>query len=238
MVVDFYPLIENFWSIHSSNIRRSLKSKHTITWIWCSIFGNRIVQIAARHTMYGMFFFGSFYRVKVTGRQATAKEAPILVLAPHSSFFDSISVVLFGPPSVLAKSETASLPFLGSKLLCDNNNKWQNHLHCWYLISIYCFGSFRFVLFTELINFTQPIYVTREDPNSRQRTIKTVIERANSRDNWSQIIIFPEGTCTNRSCILSFKPGAFFPGVAVQPVCIRYPNEFDTVTWTWEGPSA
>lgn len=77
---------------------------------------NRIVQIAARHTMYGLYFFGSFYRVKVTGRQASAKEAPILVLAPHSSFFDSISVVLnFGPPSVLAKAETASLPILGSK---------------------------------------------------------------------------------------------------------------------------
>lgn len=67
--------------------------------------------------MYGMYFFGSFYRVKVTGRPATSKEAPILVLAPHSSFFDSIIVVLFGPPSVLAKAETASLPFLGSKCI-------------------------------------------------------------------------------------------------------------------------
>lgn len=53
--------------------------------------------------------------MKITGRQATSKEAPILVLAPHSSFFDSISVVLFGPPSVLAKGETESLPLLGSK---------------------------------------------------------------------------------------------------------------------------
>lgn len=71
-------------------------------------------MLAAR-CMYGMYFFGSFHRVKITGRQATSKEAPILALAPHSSFFDSIAVVLFGPPSVLAKVETASLPFLGSK---------------------------------------------------------------------------------------------------------------------------
>lgn len=69
--------------------------------------------------MYGMYFFGSFHRVKITGRQATSKEAPILVLAPHSSFFDSISVVLFGPPSVLAKGETESLPLLGSKFNCS-----------------------------------------------------------------------------------------------------------------------
>lgn len=87
------------------------------------IVWNRIIQIVTRRTMYGMYYFGSFHRVKVTGRQATAKEAPILVLAPHSSFLDSISVVLFGPPSVLAKAETATLPFLGSKLLFNVVNE-------------------------------------------------------------------------------------------------------------------
>jgi len=53
-----------------------------------------------------------------------------------------------------------------------------------------------------------------------------------------QVMIFPEGTCTNRSCLITFKSGAFYPGVPVQPVCIRYPNKLDTVTWTWEGPGA
>lgn len=52
------------------------------------------------------------------------------------------------------------------------------------------------------------------------------------------MMIFPEGTCTNRSCLITFKSGAFYPGVPVQPVCIRYPNKLDTVTWTWEGPGA
>uniref|UniRef100_A0A1B0DJ85 Uncharacterized protein n=3 Tax=Phlebotomus papatasi TaxID=29031 RepID=A0A1B0DJ85_PHLPP len=88
----------------------------------------------------------------------------------------------------------------------------------------------------KLINYTQPIYVWREDPNSRQNTIKAIKERANSPEDWPQIIIFPEGTCTNRSCLITFKHGAFYPGVPVQPVCIRYPNRLDTVTWTWEGP--
>lgn len=103
------------------------------------------------------------------------------------------------------------------------------------------FGSkFFYFIFSlaELINFIQPIYVWREDQNSRQNTIKAVIERANSKQNWPQIIIFAEGTCTNRSCLLSFKPGAFYPGVPIQPLCIRYPNNVDTVTWTWEGPGA
>ncbi|XP_028139093.1 lysophosphatidylcholine acyltransferase isoform X1 [Diabrotica virgifera virgifera] len=90
----------------------------------------------------------------------------------------------------------------------------------------------------KLINFTQPVYVWRDDPNSRHNSIKEIINRATSDLDWPQILIFPEGTCTNRSCLITFKPGAFYPGVPIQPVCIRYPNKLDTVTWTWEGPSA
>ncbi|GFS98351.1 lysophosphatidylcholine acyltransferase 1 [Trichonephila clavipes] len=30
----------------------------------------------------------------------------------------------------------------------------------------------------------------------------------------------------------------FAPGVPVQPVFIRYKNELDTCTWSWEGPGA
>ncbi|GIY27637.1 lysophosphatidylcholine acyltransferase 1 [Caerostris darwini] len=32
--------------------------------------------------------------------------------------------------------------------------------------------------------------------------------------------------------------GGFSPGVPVQPVFIRYQNELDTITWSWEGPGA
>ncbi|EDS34054.1 conserved hypothetical protein [Culex quinquefasciatus] len=90
----------------------------------------------------------------------------------------------------------------------------------------------------KLIDYAQPIYVCREDPNSRQNTIKEIIERANSTEDWPQILIFPEGTCTNRTSLIQFKPGAFYPGVPIQPVLVRYPNKVDTVTWTWEGPDA
>lgn len=78
----------------------------------------------------------------------------------------------------------------------------------------------------------------REDPHSRQTTIREIIQRANSKEDWPQILIFPEGTCTNRTSLIKFKPGAFYPGVPIQPVLMRYPNKVDTVTWTWEGPNA
>lgn len=97
------------------------------------------------------------------------------------------------------------------------------------------FNSF----FLELINYTQPVYVWREDPNSRHNTIREIQRRVTDPDQeWQQILIFPEGTCTNRKGLITFKPGAFIPGVPVQPVCIRYPNRLDTLSWTWQGPGA
>ncbi|XP_074034901.1 lysophosphatidylcholine acyltransferase isoform X1 [Leptinotarsa decemlineata] len=154
------------------------------------------------------FFGKSSFRaggmsMTVKGRQASKREAPILVAAPHSTFLDGGIVYITGFPSTICRRESGA----------------NNHIG-------------------KLINFTQPVYVWRDDPDSRQNTIKEIINRATSDLDWPQILIFPEGTCTNRSCLITFKPGAFYPGVPIQPVCIRYPNRLDTVTWTWEGPSA
>ena len=78
-------------------------------------------------------------------------------------------------------------------------------------------------------------YIFRNDPNSRQNTIRQIVARSNQADDWQQVLIFPEGTCTNRSSFIPFRPGAFLPGVPIQPVILRYENIMDTVTWTWEG---
>ncbi|XP_048752397.1 lysophosphatidylcholine acyltransferase 2-like isoform X2 [Ostrea edulis] len=150
-----------------------------------------------------VFFVGGFHWLTVKGEQHTAKEAPIIALAPHSSYFDALAIVYLNLSTVVAKKETSLAPVIGT-----------------------------------LIEYTQPVLVKREDPNSRTNTVKEIHRRAHSEGKWPQIIIFPEGTCTNRSCLINFKPGAFYPGTAVQPVCIRYPNHFDTITWTWEGPGA
>ncbi|KAG1930126.1 lysophosphatidylcholine acyltransferase 1 isoform X2 [Pimephales promelas] len=89
-----------------------------------------------------------------------------------------------------------------------------------------------------LIKFIRPVFVSRSDQDSRRKTVEEIKRRAHSGGEWPQIMIFPEGTCTNRSCLITFKPGAFIPAVPVQPVVIRYPNKLDTITWTWQGPGA
>lgn len=81
----------------------------------------------------------------------------------------------------------------------------------------------------------QPVLVSRDDPESRRLTREEILKRVTSDGKWPQILIFPEGVCTNRTCLVTFKLGAFSPGVPVQPVLLRYPNTLDTVTWTWQG---
>ncbi|KAK2579828.1 hypothetical protein KPH14_007513 [Odynerus spinipes] len=223
-----------------------------------------------------MFVCGGFHQLKVKGRQAKSTDAPVLALAPHSSFFDALPVSYLGGPSIVAKGETGRIPFFGSSkiapVLCLMGRmtyqaggmkivvrgRQATRAEAPILVvaphSTFMDGGIIYVTgfpsiivrresgmnpFTgKLINYTQPVYVWREDPNSRQNTIKEIIERATSKEDWPQVMIFPEGTCTNRSCLITFKSGAFYPGVPVQPVCIRYPNKLDTVTWTWEGPGA
>ncbi|XP_052900564.1 lysophosphatidylcholine acyltransferase-like [Anopheles moucheti] len=148
-----------------------------------------------------LYFFGSFHRIKVNGVCASPREAPIVVVGPHYSLFDSIVVAFCGPSTVVAKSKAADLPLIG-----------------------------------KIIDITQPIYVCREDPNSRHITRHLIIERVISKEDWPQILIFPEGTCSNGNAVVQFKPGAFGPGLPVQPVAIRYPNPINTVSWTWQGP--
>ena len=85
-----------------------------------------------------------------------------------------------------------------------------------------------------LLKVVQPIFVSREDPDSRQATIKEVQLRTSNAH--AQIGIFPEGTCTNRSALITFKCGAFIPGVPIQPVCVEYFPAFDCVSWVEDGP--
>lgn len=91
-------------------------------------------------------------------------------------------------------------------------------------------------LFGTLTKFLQPVLVSRKDPDSRHKTIAEIKRRAQPNSQWPQIIIFPEGTTTSGTCFITFKGGAFFPGVPVQPVALRYNNKPNTVPWTWEGP--
>lgn len=162
----------------------------------------RLVDIILRIIMRVMWFAGGFHWMTVKGRRALPTEAPILTLAPHSSYFDAIPVTMT-MSSIVMKAESKDIPLWGT-----------------------------------LIKYIRPVFVSRSDQDSRKKTVEEIKRRARSGGEWPQIMIFPEGTCTNRSCLITFKPGAFIPAVPIQPVVIRYPNKLDSITWTWQGPGA
>ncbi|XP_036406996.1 lysophospholipid acyltransferase LPCAT4 [Megalops cyprinoides] len=149
-----------------------------------------------------VFFSLGFLWIRVKGRQAGPKEAPLLAVAPHSSFLDILVLVPAGLPTVVSRSENCSLPVIGA-----------------------------------LLEFNQALLVSRKDPESRKQCVTQLRERLTSNGRWPQILMYPEGTTTNGTALIKFKPGAFMAGVPVQPVLLRYPNKLDTVRWTWKGTS-
>ncbi|XP_078367565.1 lysophosphatidylcholine acyltransferase 2-like isoform X1 [Oculina patagonica] len=148
-----------------------------------------------------LLFVMGFHRIKIKGKLAPSSEAPVTVIAPHSSFLDILLLCEYGTgaPSGISKIENLESPILGRFFQC-----------------------------------LETIGVSRDDTKSRQTAVKELQYRTiTTRGQWPHVCIFPEGTCTNRKCLISFKPGAFIPGCPVQPVCLNFP---DLYAWTWEGP--
>lgn len=65
---------------------------------------------------------------------------------------------------------------------------------------------------------SEPILVKREENASRLETKKLIGEKVND----GQLLLFPEGTCTNRTMILRLKLGAFYPGKPIQGIFVKY----------------
>lgn len=62
-------------------------------------------------------FLSMGFTVTVKGRIASPVEAPIFVVAPHSTFFDGIACVVTGLPSIVSRLENVQVPLIGSKYL-------------------------------------------------------------------------------------------------------------------------
>uniref|UniRef100_A0A674I2H7 Lysophosphatidylcholine acyltransferase 2 n=1 Tax=Terrapene triunguis TaxID=2587831 RepID=A0A674I2H7_9SAUR len=75
----------------------------------------RVTQCALQCLGRVMFFLMGF-QVEVKGKVAGPLEAPILVVAPHSSFFDGIVCIIAGLPSIVSRLENLSAPVFGTIL--------------------------------------------------------------------------------------------------------------------------
>uniref|UniRef100_A0A8C2MFX4 Lysophosphatidylcholine acyltransferase 2 n=1 Tax=Cricetulus griseus TaxID=10029 RepID=A0A8C2MFX4_CRIGR len=75
----------------------------------------KITQPALKFLGRAMFFSMGF-TVTVKGKIASPSEAPIFVVAPHSTFFDGIACVVAGLPSLVSRNENAQTPLVGRLL--------------------------------------------------------------------------------------------------------------------------
>ena len=145
------------------------------------------------------------FSVKIKGTMAEAREAPILIAAPHSTYWDLpvLNAACDKPYTSVFASEFKKAPLLG---------KITEILQPIYLNR---FDS-------SSREYTKREILRRVSLNNHQ----------DLNERWPQLLFSPEGMCSNRTALLPFKLGAFNPGKPVQPVMIRYPNKIDTVTWT------
>lgn len=61
-----------------------------------------------------LWLVAGFHYVPIKGKQATRKQAPILALAPHSSFVDILPVVKMSSPTIVARNDIGEMPIFGS----------------------------------------------------------------------------------------------------------------------------
>ncbi|KAG8005061.1 Lysophosphatidylcholine acyltransferase 1, partial [Nibea albiflora] len=73
----------------------------------------RFIDLCLRVIMRAMWFCGGFHWIKVKGERAAPSEAPILTVAPHSSYFDAIPVTMT-MCSIVTKLESSSIPVWGT----------------------------------------------------------------------------------------------------------------------------
>ncbi|XP_051501714.1 lysophospholipid acyltransferase LPCAT4-like [Myxocyprinus asiaticus] len=79
---------------------------------WRRWFFHHIILFLSR----AIFFSVGFLWIKVKGHLAGLKEAPVLAVAPHSSFLDMLVLCVTGLPTVVSRSENAKLPIIGALL--------------------------------------------------------------------------------------------------------------------------
>ncbi|MEQ2202445.1 hypothetical protein XENOCAPTIV_000178 [Xenoophorus captivus] len=64
------------------------------------------------------YYFSMGFRVVVKGKQVSSIEAPILAVAPHSTFFDGIACIVSGLPSTVSRVENLATPIFGRFIRC------------------------------------------------------------------------------------------------------------------------
>ena len=131
------------------------------------------------------YYFCMGFRVVVKGKQVSSAEAPILAVAPHSTFFDGIVCIVAGLPSTVSRAENLATPIFGreSRFLPLSFIGCQC-VTCCDVYLMFCASSS-----SGFVRCLQPVLVSRQDPDSRKNTILEIESRAKSEGCWPQVCL-------------------------------------------------
>lgn len=135
--------------------------------------------------------------------------------------------------------KTQQLPKKASTIV-SNHSSWLDSL----ILIFNCYPGFaakietkKIPILRECIQNLQSIYISRGGTDKqRADNLNEILERqklVEEDPRYPQICIYPEGTQTNGTHLLSFKKGAFLGMRAVQPVILKY--RWKNFSPTWEG---
>lgn len=152
-------------------------------------------------------------RIKVIGKRAKKVDAPVLIAAPHSTAIDALVL-----GSLVG-------PFSGFAKAEVSKVPFVGNMG----------------------RFVQTVWVDRSSAEKKKKSLQVYTHRVqklvNNEENWNSFVTFPEGTCTNRKSLITFKRGAFVPGAPCQLALFKWANRqgfgcgsFDP-TWTSSGPN-
>ncbi len=77
----------------------------------------------------------------------------------------------------------------------------------------------------------QCIGVDRSNGIGRKNAVKTINNHIKNKAT-PPILICPSGTTCNQNNLITFRTGAFTPGVPVQPFIIKYKNKYANLTFS------
>ncbi|GAU95244.1 hypothetical protein RvY_06892 [Ramazzottius varieornatus] len=91
-------------------------------------------------------------------------------------------------------------------------------------------GGFLGILQRALSRATEHIWFERSENKDRMAVAKRLHEHVTKGDNLP-VLIFPEGTCINNTCVMMFKKGSFEVDCPIYPVAIKYDPRFGDAYW-------
>lgn len=182
---------------------------------WMAIVGSRMIGTVPPTNLQSwcayaaLHFFG--FRVQMRWRcSAQVRQAlPRIIVSNHMSYIDILVIMAYFPAAFVAKIGTLQVPLVGTIA---------QHMHC------------LFVDVDAPASNATAADTAAGGPADAASTTAAIRARVVDASE-PPLLIFPEGTTTNGTSLITFRRGAFVPGVPVLPVLIRYPHRRFNPAW-------